>query len=206
MKLGADGITKFTKSLGDLILIDVKKIDTLATAMAKLQAATAGPGFFSSVGDAATGLLYKVDFIKNLIGDARGGGSSLGTGQTSYLNGAAVVHLSQQTVNSLIQGLGGKIPTVAQPASATTSKPPDASTGGITSASFAAMAKNDPLLFALSQLLEIERAKDKLRTGDVSKTDIQTALLDRIAEATAKTAGSTEAHAAFQKKFNYMLK
>lgn len=206
MKSGADGISKFTKSMGEMILIDVKKIDTLATAMKKLQEATAGPGFFSSVGDAATGLLYKVDFIKNLIGEGRGTGGTVGTGQTSYLNGAAVVHLSQQTVNSLIQGLGGKMPNSVVTSTSTTAKPPDAATGAITSASFAAMAKNDPLLFALSQLLEIERAKDKLRSGDVSKTDIQTALLDRIAEATAKTAGSTEAHAAFQKKFNYMLK
>lgn len=206
MKTGADGITKFTKSLGDLILIDVKKIDTLATAMAKLQEATAGPGFFSSVGDAATGLLYKVDFIKNLIGDARGGGTggTGGTGQTAYMEGKAIVKLDFATLDYLIRGLGGKVPE--RSATQTTLQPQAQTTGGITSASFAAMAKNDPLLFALSQLLEIERAKDKLRTGDVSKTDIQTALLDRIAEATAKTAGSTEAHAAFQKKFNYMLK
>jgi hypothetical protein len=176
--------------------------------MAKLQAATAGPGFFSSVGDAATGLLYKVDFIKNLIGDVRGGGTVgvAGAGQTDYNAGRAIVWAAMLPGDRdlLIKGITGGAVPVRSPTATTNQPPPPA--GGITSASFAAMAKNDPMLFALSQLLEIERAKDKLRTGDVSKTDIQTALLDRIAEATAKTAGSTEAHAAFQKKFNYMLK
>ena len=210
MKSGADGITKFTKSMGEMILIDVKKIDTLATAMKKLQEATAGPGFFSSVGDAATGLLYKVDFIKNLIGEGRGTGGTVGvagSGQTDYNAGRAVVWAAMLPGDRdlLIKGITGGAVPVRSPTT-TQSRPEPPSAGGITSASFAAMAKNDPLLFAMSQLLEIERAKDKLRNTDISKTDIQTALLDRIAEATAKTAGSTADHAAFQKKFNYMLK
>ena len=210
MKTGADGIAKFTKSMGEMILLDVKKIDALAIAMAKLQEATKGPGFFSTAGDIAVGVLKRNEFIAGLMADGRGTGGVAGSGQTSYLNGAAVVHLSQQTVNTLIQGLGGKMPVSAQPATTTTAKPePWAKvTPGpsITSASFAAMAKTDPLFFALSQLLEFERAKDKAKDGTTSKVDIQIALLDRIAEAAAKTAGSTEAHAAFQKKFNYMLK
>lgn len=208
MKTGADGITKFTKSMGEMILIDVKKIDTLATSMKKLQEATAGPGFFSSVGDAATGLLYKVDFIKGLIGDARGTGGTVGVagaGQTLYANGMAIVALDYKTLDYLIQGIStGKVPPRS---TATTSQPqPAASTGVMTQASLAAMAKNDPLLFALSELLAVERAKGTVRDSTMTKTDMQIALLDRIAESTAKTAGSSELHAAFQKKYLYVLK
>ena len=207
MKTGADGITKFTKSMGEMILIDVKKIDTLATAMKKLQEATAGPGFFSSVGDAATGLLYKVDFIKGLIGDARGSGGTVGVagaGQTAYNDGKAIVWAQMLPGDReyLIQGITGKVPP--RSATATDIRPQPA--GAITSASFAAMAKNDPLLFALSELLAVERAKGTVRDTNITKTDIQIALLDRIAESTAKTAGSSELHAAFQKKYLYVLK
>jgi hypothetical protein len=208
MKTGADGITKFTKSLGEMILIDVKKIDTLATAMAKLQEATAGPGFFSSVGDAATGLLYKVDFIKNLIGDARSGGQGgpVGTGQTVYVGGKAVVfaEMLPDNMNYLIKGItGGAVPAK----SATTSQPaPAASAGVMTQATLTSMAKNDPLLFALSELLAVERAKGTVRDTNITKTDMQIALLDRIAEATSRTAGSGEEHARFQKKYLYVLK
>ena len=207
MKTGADGITKFTKSMGEMILIDVKKIDTLATAMKKLQEATAGPGFFSSVGDAATGLLYKVDFIKGLIGDARGGTVGVaGSGQTAYNDGKAIVWAQMLPGDReyLIQGITGKVP--AKSPTATDSRPAPLPTGGITSASFAAMAKNDPLLFALSELLAVERAKGTVRDSTITKTDIQIALLDRIAESTAKAAGSSELHAAFQKKYLYVLK
>jgi hypothetical protein len=207
MKTGADGITKFTKSLGELILIDVKKIETLATAMAKLQEATAGPGFFSSVGDAATGLLYKVDFIKNLIGEGRTGGTggTGGAGQTAYMEGKAIVKLDYATLDYLIQGLGGK-PPVRSPTA--TKEQPDArvASGTMTQASLNALAKNDPLLFALSELLAVERSKGTVRDTNITKTDIQIALLDRIAEATSRTAGSSQAHADFQKKYLYVLK
>jgi hypothetical protein len=76
----------------------------------------------------------------------------------------------------------------------------------MTQASLTAMAKNDPLLFALSELLAVERSKGTLKVDTVTKTDIQIALLDRIATATAKTANLQDDHARFQQKYLNLLK
>jgi hypothetical protein len=207
LKSGAEGITLFTKSLGEMILLDISKIDALAGSMEKLQKASAGPGFFTSLGDGATGLLSRIPGVAKAINQGRTGnqGGPVGLGQTVYVNGMAIVGLDYATLNYLIQGLGGKVS--AQTPTQTKSKPPDASpTGAVTLASFNAMAKNDPLLFALSELLAVERSKGTLRVDTITKTDMQIALLDRIAASTAKTAGLQDDHARFQTKYLNLLK
>jgi len=213
LKSGAEGITTFTKSLGEMILLDIKKIDALANSMEKLQSATSGPGFFNSMGNAALGTVTQIDAIKNAINRGaninQGQGGATGSGQTAYLQGAAVVHLSQQTVNAL-KGTGGVTVTAPatpnqRPAGMSSSKPETMPAGGLTQASLNSLAKNDPVLFALTQLLETERAKDRATDGQTSKIDIAIKLMDRMAEHMAKQAGSAAEYALWARK-NVLIK
>jgi hypothetical protein len=213
LKSGAEGITTFSKSMGELLLLDIKKIDALANSMEKLQSATSGPGFFNSMGNAALGTVTQIDAIKNAINRGaninQGQGGAMGSGQTAYLQGAAVVHLSQQTVNAL-KGIGSAVVTTPavpnqRPATMSTSKPEATASGGLTQASLNNLAKNDPVLFALTQLLETERAKDRATDGQTSKIDIAIKLMDRMAEQMAKQAGSAAEYAQWARK-NVLIK
>jgi hypothetical protein len=210
LKTGAEGIVTFTKAMGDLLLLDIKKIDALAEKLERLQkATTAEGGFFSGIGQAALGSLP--DAVKAQIakGEAMSKGGALGAGQTAYLQGAAVVHLSQQTVNAL-KGTAGAMVTApavpnARPTSMSSSKPEDRPAGGLTQASLNNLAKSDPVLFALTQLLEVERAKDRASDGTTSKVDIAIKLMDRIAEDMARQTGHQAEYTQWARK-NVLLK
>lgn len=213
LKTGAEGITTFTKSLGEMILLDVKKIDALANSMEKLQSATSGPGFFNSMGNAALGTVTQIDAVKNAInrGANINQGGAMGAGQTVYNGGKAVVwaQMLPGDRDILINGIRGTVSTAAvpttRPASMSSSKPEDRQTGGLTTASLNAMAKNDPVLFALTQLLETERAKDRATDGQTSKIDIAIKLMDRMAEDMAKQTGHQAEYALWAKK-NVLIK
>jgi hypothetical protein len=86
-----------------------------------------------------------------------------------------------------------------------TSKPEDRPSGGLTQASLNNLAKNDPVLYALTQLLETERSKDRAADGQTSKIDIALKLMDRIAEDMAKQTGHQAEYALWAKK-NVLIK
>lgn len=214
LKKGAEGISSFTKSMQDLLLLDIKKIDTLSEKLERLQKASQAPerGFFSSMGQAALGSMP--DAIKAQIakGEAMSKGGPTGVGQTAYLQGAAIVHLSQQTVTAIKSALGGGVVTApavpnSRPSTMSTSKPEErsASSGGLSMASLNTLAKSDPVIFALTQLLEVEKAKDRAADGQTSKVDIALKLMDRIAEDLAKQTGHQQEYTQWARK-NVLLK
>ena len=213
LKSGAEGIVTFTKAMGELILLDIKKIDALATSLERLQKATAAPerGFFSSMGQAALGTLP--DAVKKQIanGEAMNKSGTLGAGQTVYHSGKAVVWAEMLPANmtTLINGIKGTattapVTTVRSPGMSS-SKPEERTSGGLTTASLNSLAKNDPVLFALTQLLETERSKDRAADGQTSKIDIALKLMDRIAEDMAKQTGHQAEYALWAKK-NVLIK
>jgi hypothetical protein len=153
------------------------------------------------------------DAVKAQIakGEAMSQGGAMGTGQTVYNGGKAVVwaQMLPGDRDILINGIRGTVSTAAvpttRPTSMSSSKPEDRQTGGLTQASLNSLAKSDPVLFALTQLLEVERAKDRASDGTTSKVDIAIKLMDRIAEDLAKQTGHQAEYTQWARK-NVLLK
>jgi hypothetical protein len=175
---GAKGISQFAGAMKDLISLDIAKIDAMSKSLEKMKEATSGPGFFSSLGNAILGAMPAGFREKMAQGQSLNPGGATGVGQTVYMSGMAVVKIDYPTLNYLIQGIKGTGAVVTGPATvpnrtptATNTQPQPRPGQGLTLANITEMAKTDPTLFALAQMIEQNKNIDRTNTTQNTKLD-----------------------------------